>query len=112
MNGKRSAGIGPAVLRYFQQHPGVTIHLPDLAKELGYPEDRIQSAVNSIRNRNTDGAGDAIDIIMAGNAWRWHPNGPARALPTKRMFEEIGPAKTGGIVIQDTDGNLFLAREL
>lgn len=111
---KRIMGIGPAVLRHFEQHVGVTLYLADIAKDLGYPEAKVQATINSLRNRNVNGANDQIEIMVHGNAWRWgtHPAKVKNQTPTKRLFEELAITKTGDILIQDDQGNVFLAKAL
>lgn len=104
-------GLSAKVIKYFEERPGSTVHMDDLLLAIpGVDRNALQNAISFIKNRK----GFQIDIVIAGQAYRYSPNGkPAEEpKPAKRVFEEIGQARDGSVIIQDETGNLYRAQEL
>jgi biotin operon repressor len=108
------ARSGP-VFAYLEHRIGQAVHVDDVAADLGFTKQQVKSAVNNLRTTK----GIPIETLVAGYSWRYLPNSkPSEDSPgngsnhTKRIFEEIGVTKTGLIILQDEDGNLFSAQEL
>lgn len=97
-------------MKHFQEHPGNVVHIDDLTAAIpGTDNQNIQSAISFIKARKNF----PIEVVISGQAYRYHPNAPkAEDKPSRRVFEEIGVARDGSIVIQDEAGKLYVAREL
>lgn len=99
----------PQVLNYLMNHPGESLYIDDIAKATKLDTKQVLSAIGNLVHVD----GEPVETVQRGRIWRYNPNGQRKAkAPEKRMFEEIGPAKDGSIVIQDLDGNLYKAVEL
>ncbi len=100
------------VIRMLEGQVGTgNIHATDLAESLGIGRPQAMSAVGSIRSR--DQLGD-LEVLMVGNGiYRVVPkigrNGKAGKTPSRRMFEEIGSARDGTLIIQSDSGDFYKA---
>jgi len=104
-----SRGLRAFVLEYLHQRPGEEVFLNDVqtaAKEAGHDwtTKQLQTAFS---NLIADRSGAGITCVVRGRSWRYAP-----AEKGKQLFEEIGRAKDGRVVIQDDEGNLFVATPL
>lgn len=104
---------GPAtsykVLNYLNANPNLNLTVEDVSKNTGLDKSQVQSAMSRLKQRGLN-----IEVVLAGNCYRYIPtsvtsNGHKN---NRKLFEEIGTAKDGRIVIQDTDGNLYVATQL
>lgn len=105
-------GLRAFLLSYLHQHPGEEVFIKDIqvaAKEAGqdWTNKQVQTSFSNILADKT--AGKGVVCVVRGNSWRYLPNGSE---PGKRLFEELGQAKDGRVVIQDEAGNLFVATPL
>lgn len=103
-------GIKTWVLEYMTKRPGEHVYLDDMsaaASEQGktFTKRQIQT---SIANSINTPAFAGVSIIVRGNCWVYRP----QDAKDKRLFEEVGVSKDGRVVIQDADGNLFIATEI
>lgn len=112
--GTRSNGIGADVLRYLENHPGVTIYLSDLASELPqYQEHKIRDTVNSLRYRDVGGSALNIKTVAAGKAWRWQPNTVTEnPNADETLYRKRMTTASGTVIVESEDGKLYSIREL
>jgi biotin operon repressor len=102
--------IKPQVMEHFQKAPGSIIFVGELASRLNVSETQVQECIATILRQN-DMPG--LQVEARGRSWRYRPEAaPKEANSSKRMFEEIGPARDGSIIIQDDGGKLYRAQEL
>lgn len=110
-------GIGAKILQVLTRSPGEVVYVQDIASHAKVTEQQVKSALAPSRLAKYP---IRIDVVVNGKAWRYmgdrSPQVPEPAeTPTvaeKRIFEEIGTTKSGQLIIQDMDGNLFRAEEL
>lgn len=57
----------PKVKQYLEERAGQTCYVVDMQKDLGLEKKQIQSAVYAMITHDLD----PIDVVIAGNAWRW-----------------------------------------
>ena len=109
------------LLRYLGHRVGQQVFLKDIMADLNETQQRVQSGMVHIRTS----AGHKLEVVSPGHAWVYKGytsldavglaavEPEAKADNGKRLFEEIGPAKDGSLIIQDADtGSLFKAVEL
>lgn len=106
--------VTPIVIRFFVNHPNRVWSREEVAERLDLSIQQVRDSARYIVNK---GALTGFKVIAKGTTWEYAPNAadataPVTAPPTKRVFEEVGPVKGGGFVIQDEDGNLYRAEEL
>lgn len=110
MAGKRATGARTFVLEYFHRHVGEEVWITDLASESGFTTQQLQNCISGVI-RNEPNCG--IESMVRGRSWRYlPPEQRPEAVNGKRIFEEMAASKTGQIVIQDDEGNLFIATPL
>ena len=95
------------IIDFLSEHQNITVTLSEIMKVTSLTKDQVQNGVNNLRTRH----GFNIETLVAGNAWKYMPTGPAPTGPQRTMFELVGQAKAG-LVIQDEDGKLYKAEEL
>lgn len=127
-------GINARVHEYLMKRQGQTVFVSDMMADCDGTKIQIQTAVS--RCKKTYGL--PIESVVSGNSYKvgvvrnlgaghsapkgvptFGDHGPelielpkgSVVKPVKRVFEEVGTARTG-LVIQDTDGKLYLAQEL
>lgn len=93
------------VLRYLTERPNQPVFRHDIAQALGLTEKQARDAVYTLRSRN----GQPI-VEVARGVYRYEPGNEQRNGTV--LYQQVGPTKTGEYVIQDEDGNLYLARPL
>lgn len=106
-----STPVRHEVLAVITKRPGEIIYLKDIVAATGLDEKQVQSAINNMR-RDDPTLESTIQTVARGQAWRYDPTGRRRKDGEKRMFEELAVTKTGALIIQDQDGNLYRAEEL
>lgn len=102
------------VFAYFTEHPNLPVNVNDIAHHTGFTREQVQASVSHARRRN--GYDRMIEVLNQGSVWIYRPDQAVVAIneakhPEKRLFEEVGQA-TVGLIVQDTDGNLFVLKEL
>jgi hypothetical protein len=111
------------LIGYFDQRIGQIVTLDDLAREFDhFNSAQIRVGVNNLRNSPANESGgldmkSSLQVVARGNAWCWRPvnatlPGANSSLPSKRCFEEIGPTKSGELLLQADDGSIWKAVEL
>lgn len=124
---KRTTGLLRVITGYFREHPNELIHIDDLhmvAKNKGVEatDQSIQSSLSYMRHLYKQGKGQVFpEQMLKGVSWKYTPAdvdpGPQEPemetkKPEKRMFEEIAVTKTGSIIAQDEQGNLYRVTEM
>lgn len=115
--------IKARLIGYFDKRIGQIVTLDDLTREFtDVTPSQLRVGVGNLRNSPSNESGGldmkaSLQVIARGNAWCWRPvnatlpsaNSP---LPTKRCFEEVGPTKSGELLLQCEDGSIWKAIEL
>ena len=111
-NKKRQIGAGEQVLDFLLSHRNQVVTVTQVVNATGLTERQVQYTVNNLRR--TKGDYFTIEPVLQGRSWalRDVPETPPPSSSGKRIFEEIGPAKDGSLVVQDGDGKLYKAIEL
>jgi hypothetical protein len=99
----------PAIMKYFEDRPGVNVYVDDLAKEAQASREQVQSCISNMKREVPE---FVIEVVVHGNVWRYVGHPKPAAKPGKRMFEELAVTKAGDILIQDQDGAVYKAVEL
>lgn len=115
----RGGRIAATLLAYVTARPGIPIFRAEIVADTGLTHDQVRIGMANMRASDYLGAKEALEVVVAGQTWVWHPN-KARAqatdatpAPAKRVFEELATTKGGDLIIQDADtGALFRATEL
>lgn len=104
--------ISATVYEILRRNVGLPVNIDDIRKETGFSKGQIQAAIAALRNRNNLD----VESIIAGHVYRARSLAstatPEPAERTKRLFEEIGIARDGRIIIQAAEGGLYEAKEL
>jgi biotin operon repressor len=103
--------VYPLILEMLRKRTGEIINTADICAELSITEKQVRGGI-----RTLTGHGHDIEIIGRGYAYAYRGAGKtATTIPTvkgdKRLFEEIGMSKQG-VIIQDVQGVLYIAKEL
>jgi hypothetical protein len=72
-----SPSIRNSVLRYFNQRPGDTLFVDDIAADLGFTRKQVQNAVYGMTHDEKSTIRNDFTIVSQGSAWRYVPNRPA-----------------------------------
>lgn len=99
-------GFGEKVLACLLEYKSQTVTLAQICKATNLTEAQVQHTVSNLRNGKKDLY--TISTVLRGRAWRL-VDAPTQETQGKRVFEEIGTTKDGRIVIQDSEGSLFIA---
>lgn len=108
----RNRGVSAGAARYLMDRPGEAVWLQDIADYVGTQERPVQSAINNMRNTPGDQVGEALDVLVRGQCWRYMPDNSPEAGTDNTLFEEVGRTKQGHLVLQDCEGNLYRAQAL
>lgn len=101
----------PKVLDYLADHPNEDLRVATIAKGTGLNEEQVKSAIYNLRRR--DGYQHQILVVLTNAVWRYIPTAPRdEQVSAKRYFEELAVTKHGQILIQDTEGVVYLAKEV
>jgi len=97
-------GLGAKVYETLDKQRGLTVYREDMARDLGVNSNAIIQAVNTLRrNGHTE-----IEVVMRGNAWRIGADKKTQ----HALYEQIGVTKSGDLILQDEEGQLYRAREI
>lgn len=100
------------VLDWLKDKENLRIHVADAVKDTGLDKKQVLSALGNLRNR----AGYNIESVISGEVYMYRSGPKKEEVDTigsdKRLFEELGTAKDGRLIIQDARGTLFEAKEL
>src|SRR5215469_12493468 len=112
---RRRRDYGPVILKRFTDHPGETIYLEDILKDMDVTKQQVHSLITHIRGRNDEFA-SKLEVVYRGQAWRYNPNAKPNTAsrdskPTKPLFELLAITKAGIYVLQDEQGEVKLLRE-
>ena len=114
-------GLNARVHEYLMKRQGQTVFVSDMMRDCDGNKTQIQTAIS--RCKMTYGI--PIVSLVSGSSYKvgvisddkpqGHPAPekvpPTPAVKSGRIFEEVGQARDG-VVIQDTNGKLYLAKEL
>ena len=98
----------PKVLEYLHRNANVQVHALDIARDTGLTLEQVQGAIGNLRRAK----GMDIATVIRGQVFVLRTKNEAPKANGKRVFEELGTAKDGRLIIQDAEGNLFEAKEL
>ena len=116
-NGRGTGGqIGAILLKYLVEHPGVELFRSEIVEATGLTEQQVRVGMSNLRSADKLGARDALETVISGQVWRWHPN-KAKAEETEvkageRLYREVGKTREGDSILQADDGSLWRATEL
>lgn len=97
------------VMSYFEKRPGQTVYLKDMAAELKLKEDSVQSSIGHMVRQDIL----PLEIVVRGQAWRYKPGEAKAAKAAARpLYELLGTAKDGALILEAEDGGLWRATEL
>lgn len=98
------------VLEWLKGHENLRVYVPDICKDTGLDHKQVLSSLANLRNR----AGYDIQSVIAGAVYDYRTGTKKEESKAqdKRLFEELGMAKDGRLIIQDGDGKLYEAKEL
>jgi len=102
-------GFSEKVLAVLLQYRNQTVTLAQICTATGFSETLVQRTVNNLKAKKE--MHYSITVVIRGRAWVLRDAPPA-VDPGKRIFEEIGAARDGSVVIQDSAGKLYRAVEL
>ena len=102
MGAQRTFG---ALYDVLKEREGLETTIPDIMARTGLRRDQVFNAVNTLKRQ-----GRPVETHVAGHSFILRREAPLTK--EKRVFEEIGTAKNGDIVIQDEDGNLYKATRI
>lgn len=116
----RGGRVAALLLKYLTTHPGIELFRAEIAEATGLTEHQVRTNLANLRSGNKLGAHEALETVVAGQVWRWHPNKTTGTLtpeaaptaPSKRVFGEIGKTREGDLILQADDGSLWRAVEL
>jgi hypothetical protein len=99
------------VMEYLTSRPGQVVYLKDIMPDL--PEGAREDSVREVFTRAMrEGNPATIEVVIRGQAWRYLPGPPSTKRKGKRMFEEVGEAKSGAMILECEDGTLWKAEQL
>lgn len=109
-------------LTFLNAHPNQVFTAHELAAEIGCSLKQAQGVIYNLRSTRDQRPGvdyrTAITVVSSGQAWLYDPSKLSAAEPVeekhngRRIFEEIGPVRDGGIIVQAEDGTLWRATAL
>lgn len=96
------------VLKYLDEHIRMHIHVADVAKDLGITEEQVSKAIWYLGSKK----GLPIAKVTQG-VWYYDPSKKEEPKPNgQKLFECIGESKQDKLVLQDEDGELYVAERL
>lgn len=114
--------IAPRVMKHFSEHPGVDLYLSDIAADLKLSPRQIQSCITNINHRTSwpNAHPFRVQTVVRGQVYRYSPPSlketlaEIKAEPPKKatLYQFVGAARDGTIVLERDDGVLFRASEL
>lgn len=104
----QNRGIAAKVFQWLEQRPGLVCYSEDIAQGLDVEKAVINNAINWLKN----GKNLPIETVLPGSAWRYDPNKQPQKKTVHSLFELVGKAKNGDLILQDEEGGLFRAKEI
>lgn len=98
----------PVILDYFLKHEGQTITRPTLMTELDLTAKQVAAGVYNLWDRDVAGSKTNLEIVQQGNTWIWR----SHSKPTGRLYEELATTKSGLVLVQDEDGEIYRLEKL
>jgi biotin operon repressor len=104
--------VYPDILQYLSERIGVITNTTEIATELDITTEQVRGGISTLQRH-----GHTIENVGRGYAYIYQRSVPKIPEPApiikgdKRLFEEVGTSKLG-IVIQDVQGVLYIAKEL
>ena len=115
-NSSSLPNVGALLLKYLTTHPGTELFRTEIATETGLTEAQVRTGMANLRRADKSGAAEALETVISGQVWRWHPNKAkaeeALAKPSERLYREVGKTREGDSILQADDGSLWRATEL
>lgn len=105
---RQRTSVTPKVLEWLNQHANQQVSVSVIAKETGLLTDQVQASLNHLTARTEIN----LERIIRSQIYILHSNGKAPEKAAKKLFEEIGMAKGDRLIIQDSNGILYEAKEL
>lgn len=106
-------GIMAEVLRHLSHNEGLICYQADVAQVLGISVTQVQQAVSYLSKK------PEVNIVtLTPGAYRFKSTPKevvavsSNGKSSSTLFEKIGASKTGKIVLQDEDGELYVAEKL
>jgi hypothetical protein len=99
------ASIKALVYQYLETHPGTTLYVDDVAKDLKLTRLQVQGVVSAAR-RDQDDIGKYVEIVVQGNAYAYRPNGHVDTVETD-MIIEILINKGDRLLVRDGEGQVY-----
>jgi hypothetical protein len=91
---------------------GQVVFIKDIEAETGLTETQIRTAINHMVSRNTGGMA-SVEVMQRGRMWRWKgPNSKTENSDNGSLFEYLARTKSGTIIVQDENGNVYRMTEL
>jgi hypothetical protein len=106
MGTRRGKAVWPAVFDYLASHPNLQLQVREIATQTSLDEKQIQNAIHRAREVY-EGMDAAIEVVVRGNCWIYHPNRMASAKGA-RVYEDAYVSKNGTQLIEREDGVLFV----
>lgn len=104
----------PPIMSYLVKHPYEPVTLDDLVQVTGLSRAQIQA---QFRMMIADGI--PVRVITRASIWQYEPeekvepeSDPEPVRVVGQMFEAIGKAKSGAIVLRDENGDMYSANPL
>lgn len=97
------------IIETLERYKNQTVTLTTIVQESEASKPTVQQVMRDLEKS------DAVwvDTLSAGNAWIYHGPSNGRSRKSERpLFEEIGRASDGRVVLQDMDGKLYIGKEL
>lgn len=98
----------PKVLEYLRDKTGMVIHYAELERAVNLNHTQVLNVIGTLR-RNHPGS---VSIIEQGSVFKWNGFGATNAHPIGKLYELLAHTKSGRILVQDEDGNLYTLTEL
>lgn len=109
----RITGVREAVLAYLDEHPNQTLHLKTIAADLNYPTASVQRAMVALRYSNVANAKERLVVQISGHAWLWKSATKSTSSQVSdKLYAKVYESRTGQVLIEDEDGNLFFLKEI
>lgn len=103
--------IRARLVDFFKKHPDETVTVDQIAEEIQEARKRVQAGVYSLQE---SGQLPTIQTLQRGNVWRYTPTTTKQSHTRKsgRVFEEIKELRSGEVLLESEDGDLYMAYPL
>lgn len=110
MAGKGS--VTPRVVEYLTEHPNQIVHRSKMAKALGLRENQVSQAMYNLR-KSSPRVWAHVEVIHTANSWRYTPEEVQTTQSSRgEQFIKVGVRTDGSVLLEDADGNLYVAKPL